>query len=74
MLMELVMLRTLAAARILPQTIVMLGKTICFQMVTKSKMVDPFLIQLMTVLRVKLQKIVQITELTPRYALMVINV
>ena len=72
MLMELFMLRTLAAARILPQTIVMLGKTICVQMVKTRKVLDPLHIQLMTVLCVKLQKFVQIME--PRYTLMVINV
>ena len=71
--MELVMLRTLVAARILPQTIVMLGKTKCVQMVTKRKMLDTLLIQLMTVLCVKLQKFVQIMEQTPRYTLMVIT-
>jgi len=71
-LMELVMLRTLVAARILPQTILMLGKTICVQMVTKCKMLDHLLIQLMTVLCVKLQMFFQIME--PRYTLMVITV
>ena len=71
-LMELFKLRTLVAARILPQTFVMLGKTICVQMVTKRKMLDSLLIQLMTVLRFKLQKFVQHME--PRYALMVITV
>ena len=66
------MLRTMVAARILPQTILMLGKTICVQMVTKCKMLDHLLIQLMTVLCVKLQMFFQIME--PRYTLMVITV
>ena len=71
-LVELVMLRTLVAASFLPQTIVKLGKTICVQMVTKRKMLDPLQIQLIIVLRVKLQRFVQIMEL--RYTLMVITV